>query len=487
MRLLVVRVGILDRSGKPAFATQCDEAALKTALWGGRYNIAAQFSDSSFNKFVLTNHSAAKAPGRVVSVQTNLRVATFPANMTDPSIDIWNTASTWVAPITTAVAAAVPDYAQYSFLLLVVPEALGGPLVAANIISLGTDPTHPSFWFGGAIVRPSSAVQATAFMQRALNYGVFDDWDFPSRYDRSDLETPTNNANGSLPVTWVRYNTAERWLANWIPSSNVREQPVDAAGWRALGASGLTLKSSSVAPVKTTDTLTFIIKSQSLLSHVWFAVSFRTRPNVTGSFDDNLPTGWYDRVFVHVIDDEFLRPQLVSVLAPGQSYVGYEGAGFKFASIDKPSASARLAFCTPAPPRVTVTKPTGLPNGTYPSLVLQGGSCSQGKTFKGALVAVVANPSVGCGPVRVPPLDFGRLNTEFSYVEWIEGFDFAKQGAAGDASVRSGASTTQTYDITVSPGTPATTVQLYYTLEEMISLFDLTIPVRTVNLVYTCT
>lgn len=67
-----------------------------------------------------------------------------------------------------------------------VPEALGGPLVAANIISLGTDPTHPSFWFGGAIVRPSSAVQATAFMQRALNYGVFDDWDFPSRYDVSD-------------------------------------------------------------------------------------------------------------------------------------------------------------------------------------------------------------------------------------------------------------------------------------------------------------
>jgi hypothetical protein len=66
-------------------------------------------------------------------------------------------------------------------------------------------------------------------------------------------------------------------------------------------------------------------------------------------------------------------------------------------------------------------------------------------------------------------------------------FDFAKQGAAGDASVRSGASTTQTYDITVSPGTPATTVQLYYTLEEMISLFDPTTPVRTVNLVYTCT
>ena len=65
---------------------------------------------------MLTNHSAAKTPSRVVSVQTNLRVTTFPANMTDPSIDIWNTASTWVAPITTAVAAAVPDYAQYSFL-----------------------------------------------------------------------------------------------------------------------------------------------------------------------------------------------------------------------------------------------------------------------------------------------------------------------------------------------------------------------------------
>jgi hypothetical protein len=65
---------------------------------------------------------------------------------------------------------------------------------------------------------------------------------YPALTQRSDLETPTNNANGSLPVTWVRYNTAERWLANWIPSSNIREQPVDAAGWRALGASGLTLK-----------------------------------------------------------------------------------------------------------------------------------------------------------------------------------------------------------------------------------------------------
>jgi hypothetical protein len=60
-----------------------------------------------------------------------------------------------------------------------------------------------------------------------------------------DFETPTNNANGSLPATWVRYNAAEKWIASWIPTGNIREQPVDAVGWRALATSGLSLKVGS--------------------------------------------------------------------------------------------------------------------------------------------------------------------------------------------------------------------------------------------------
>ena len=102
-----------------------------------------------------------------------------------------------------------------------VPEALGGPLVAANIISLGTDPRHPSFWFGGAIVRPSSAVQATAFMQRALNYGVFDDWDFPSRYDVSD-------SSASAPAH------ADAWVGGRASglSASIRSHSISFAGAR---------------------------------------------------------------------------------------------------------------------------------------------------------------------------------------------------------------------------------------------------------------
>ncbi len=35
VRLLVVRVGILDRNGRPGFAPQCDEATLKVGVVGG--------------------------------------------------------------------------------------------------------------------------------------------------------------------------------------------------------------------------------------------------------------------------------------------------------------------------------------------------------------------------------------------------------------------------------------------------------------------
>jgi hypothetical protein len=176
------------------------------------------------------------------------------------------------------------------------------------------------------------------------------------------------------------------------------------------------------ASIKPKDPLMFILTTRSAWANMWYAVSFRTRPNVTGCYDDNLPVGWYDRVFVHSIDDEFLRPQLVSVLAPGQSYYGYDGSGFRFASIDKATASAKLSFCTPAPPRVTLTKPAPFTNGTYPSLVLRGGSCAAGKTFRGALSVLVANPSAGCGVVHVPALTIGKLNEALHYVESVEGY-----------------------------------------------------------------
>ncbi len=43
------------------------------------------------------------------------------------------------------------------------------------------------------------------------------------------------------------------------------------------------------------------------------------------------------------------------------------------------------------------------------------------------------------------------------------------------------------YDVTVSPSTPATSLQLYYSLEQMVSVFDLMVSVRSIPLVYTCT
>jgi hypothetical protein len=84
-------------------------------LWGGRFNVAGQFSDSSFGKFVLANFSASTGASRVVSVQTALRVTSFkfPTNGTEDFLTI---AKTWVEPITSAVTATVPDYAQYSFM-----------------------------------------------------------------------------------------------------------------------------------------------------------------------------------------------------------------------------------------------------------------------------------------------------------------------------------------------------------------------------------
>lgn len=153
-----------------------------------------------------------------------------------------------------------------------------------------------------------------------------------------------------------------------------------------------------------------------------YFVSFRTHPNVSGSYDDNLPEGWYDRVFIHYIDDEFLRPDLVATLAPGQSWSASFGLQMRFGAIDRATASAKLTFCAPAPPRIATLKPARLPNGTYPALVLKGGACSAGKTFRNALSLVVSNPSVGCGaPLYIPPASIGDYNAEYQDVESLPG------------------------------------------------------------------
>ena len=172
----------------------------------------------------------------------------------------------------------------------------------------------------------------------------------------------------------------------------------------------LSRQSSSVASVQPTDTLAFVIVpgmvNWCLTCPLHYVVSFRTRPNVTAGaagYDDNLPTGSYDRVVVHYVDSEWLRPSLEAVLAPGQSFSTYFGLTMRFASLDKATASAKLTFCTPAVPRIATLKPARLSNGTEPTLVLKGGACAAGSTFKGPLSLVVSNPSVGCEVLYLPP------------------------------------------------------------------------------------
>ncbi len=75
----------------------------------------------------------------------------------------------------------------------------------------------------------------------------------------------------------------------------------------------------------------------------------------------------------------------------------------RFASLDKATASAKLTLCTPAVPRIVTLKPARLSNGTQPSLVLKGGACAAGRTFRALLSLVVSNPSVGCEVLYLLP------------------------------------------------------------------------------------
>ena len=119
------------------------------------------------------------------------------------------------------------------------------------------------------------------------------------------------------------------------------------------------------------------------------------------------------------------RPMLYSVLSPGQSFSNY-GLTLRFASIDKATSSAKLSLCAPAPLRVTTSKPARAANGTYPPLVLRGGACSSGKTFRAALTLLVANPSVGCAPVNFPSIAVWHHDEDYSSdddLRYIPGYD----------------------------------------------------------------
>lgn len=65
---------------------------------------------------MLTNHSAAKSPSRVVSLQTTLRQTSFP---TSPGSDTWPLISKWNQTIVAALNASAPDYTQFNMMYAV--------------------------------------------------------------------------------------------------------------------------------------------------------------------------------------------------------------------------------------------------------------------------------------------------------------------------------------------------------------------------------
>ena len=69
--------------------------------------------DSNLGKFVLTNHSAAKSPSRIVSLQTNLRQTSFP---TAAGSDPWALITKWNETVVAALNASMPDYAQFNMM-----------------------------------------------------------------------------------------------------------------------------------------------------------------------------------------------------------------------------------------------------------------------------------------------------------------------------------------------------------------------------------
>jgi hypothetical protein len=99
---------------------------LQTILWGGRFNIAGQLSDSSSNQFVITNHSATKNPSTVVSVQTSQRINGGR-----------NRATVWESEATRALSALVPDFEVYG--LMYVPVGARFSIVLMLLLLLRND------------------------------------------------------------------------------------------------------------------------------------------------------------------------------------------------------------------------------------------------------------------------------------------------------------------------------------------------------------
>ena len=72
--------------------------------------------------------------------------------------------------------------------VFVLPEALYSPhSTAQNIVLLNNDPVFSWFYYSRVAVTPGSAAQAAAYLQRAINFLIWDDWSFPEAYDVRSL------------------------------------------------------------------------------------------------------------------------------------------------------------------------------------------------------------------------------------------------------------------------------------------------------------
>ncbi len=72
--------------------------------------------------------------------------------------------------------------------MFVLPEALYSPHSSAqNIVFLNDDPVFSGFQFSRVAVTPGSAAQAAAYIQRAINVLIWEDWFFPEAYDVRSL------------------------------------------------------------------------------------------------------------------------------------------------------------------------------------------------------------------------------------------------------------------------------------------------------------
>jgi hypothetical protein len=72
--------------------------------------------------------------------------------------------------------------------MFVLPEALYSPHSSAqNIVFLNDDPVFSGFQYSRVAVTPGSAAQAAAYIQRAINVLIWEDWFFPEAYDVRSL------------------------------------------------------------------------------------------------------------------------------------------------------------------------------------------------------------------------------------------------------------------------------------------------------------